>query len=742
MSNQDEEETKLEDEEPDSEEARKRAEERKAFRRLPYQIWILSEYGKPIYSSYGNEHEFASYFAIIQVLVKRYEIWGDELKCIQASNCHIHISFKSPLILCIISEHPFNLQAQLDIVFTQVLSMLSRKSIRSSYEENGEQFDIRALLAGVDKSVDSCVKSFNEDPVVFSSGFRILPFNSADRTFLVNLMANAINACGSTNTVFGILVAHRQLVAIVRRKTHNLTASDFNVIINIIDNHKQSLQNSENYVPLCLANFNQNYYLHFYIAFLWNGCGPCLLLLSTSVDDFHNLRRVKLEMEEKISQYKRVRQLKRSLTLPEDVCFKKLFNGELWNFMYKNVKLSQVCCSSPQKPYINVNELQHIYRGYFKFIDMNRRLNNKVKIFYHKFENFTLLSWNTEAFELHCIFSPFVTKRNAWSAAEEMLKHMRMYENKVFFTANPGLLNGPFFCVCFVVFVYLDIMSPPSFADLGKSARDLFTKGYNHGFLKFDSTTISGAKNEVQFKTGASHNLTSQKLAGNVEVQYKAPEYGVTVTEKWNTDNVLGTVLEVKDQFARGLKVTVDSAYTPHNAKRDAVVKTEWANDLLKINTNMTIFNGPVLTLSGVALRQDWLIGVQTKLDLSTNENKGTSIAFGRVTPDYALHTYSNDGREFGASLFHKVHRNLELGANLGWTVGDQGTRFGLATKYDIKNDLVLRAKIDNKSNVAVAATHDLSNGVKLTFTSSFALLGSTVDTQNNKFGVGLEYTQ
>ena len=185
-------------------------------------------------------------------------------------------------------------------------------------------------------------------------------------------------------------------------------------------------------------------------------------------------------------------------------------------------------------------------------------------------------------------------------------------------------------------------MAPPSFADLGKSSRDLFSKGYSefiysefqkvyfvglnfnpprsgkirvqywniskftrkkenpdviyvvrlntgnivldHGFLKFDSTTLAGSKSEVQFKTGASHNLTSQKLNGNVEVQYKAPQHGLTFTEKWNTENVLGTVVEVKDQFARGLKVTLDSTYVPHSSKRDAVVKTEWASDLLKVN--------------------------------------------------------------------------------------------------------------------------------------------------------------
>jgi hypothetical protein len=283
------------------------------------------------------------------------------------------------------------------------------------------------------------------------------------------------------------------------------------------------------------------------------------------------------------------------------------------------------------------------------------------------------------------------------------------------------------------------MVAPPAFADLGKSARDLFNKGYNHGFIKVESTTRSGANGDVEFKTNAAHNLTSQKLAGNVEFKYKIPQHGITLTEKWNTENVLGTVFEVRDQFARGLKVTVDSTYSPNTAKRSGIVKTEWANDLAKINADLSLSGGPVLNLAGVVARQDWLFGVQTKFDISSNELKNSSIAFGRLTPEYAIHTYTNDGRDFGASLYHRVHKNLELGTQLGWTVGEQNVRYGFASKYRVNNDLFVRAKIDNKSNVAVAATHALSPDLSLTFTTQFALVNAPEVT--NKFGVGIEYT-
>ncbi|KAK5981885.1 putative voltage-dependent anion-selective channel [Trichostrongylus colubriformis] len=69
-------------------------------------------------------------------------------------------------------------------------------------------------------------------------------------------------------------------------------------------------------------------------------------------------------------------------------------------------------------------------------------------------------------------------------------------------------------------------MAPPTFADLGKSAKDLFNKGYNHGFVKVDATTRAGENKEVEFKTAAAHNLGSGKLGGNLDVKYKIPAYG------------------------------------------------------------------------------------------------------------------------------------------------------------------------------------------------------------------------
>ncbi|XP_077330023.1 non-selective voltage-gated ion channel VDAC1 isoform X2 [Lithobates pipiens] len=107
---------------------------------------------------------------------------------------------------------------------------------------------------------------------------------------------------------------------------------------------------------------------------------------------------------------------------------------------------------------------------------------------------------------------------------------------------------------------------PPPYADLGKSARDVFTKGYGFGFIKLDLKTKS--ENGLEFISSGSANAETSKVTGSLETKYKWAEYGLTFTEKWNTDNALGTEITVEDQLAKGLKLTFDSSFSPNTGRR------------------------------------------------------------------------------------------------------------------------------------------------------------------------------
>lgn len=57
--------------------------------------------------------------------------------------------------------------------------------------------------------------------------------------------------------------------------------------------------------------------------------------------------------------------------------------------------------------------------------------------------------------------------------------------------------------------------------------------------------------------------------------------------------------------------------------------------------------------------------------------------------------SFSNDGSEFGGSIYQKVSDNLETAINLNWTAGTNNTRFGIAAKY----------QLDSTASVSVSRT-------------------------------------
>lgn len=84
-------------------------------------VFVLSEVGKPIFASCGHEEQLCSLIALIQTFVMVVTSWNDSLKRIRSAHMQISFSYRSPLILCIVSRDGFQLDAQVDLVYKQVI---------------------------------------------------------------------------------------------------------------------------------------------------------------------------------------------------------------------------------------------------------------------------------------------------------------------------------------------------------------------------------------------------------------------------------------------------------------------------------------------------------------------------------------------------------------------------------------------------------------------------------------------
>lgn len=108
-------------------------------------------------------------------------------------------------------------------------------------------------------------------------------------------------------------------------------------------------------------------------------------------------------------------------------------------------------------------------------------------------------------------------------------------------------------------------MAPPSYSDLGKQARDVFSKNYLFGVVKLESKTKS--RSGIEFTAGGTSLNDTGKIDGSFEVKYKITEHGVTLKEKWTTDNTLNTEISAEDCITKGLKLSANANFAPQTGK-------------------------------------------------------------------------------------------------------------------------------------------------------------------------------
>lgn len=58
-----------------------------------------------------------------------------------------------------------------------------------------------------------------------------------------------------------------------------------------------------------------------------------------------------------------------------------------------------------------------------------------------------------------------------------------------------------------------------------------------------------------EFATSGHAYTDTGKATGNLETKYKVCNYGLTFTQKWNTDNTLGTEISLENKVREILRV-------------------------------------------------------------------------------------------------------------------------------------------------------------------------------------------
>merc|ERR1712211_224571 len=129
------------------------------------------------------------------------------------------------------------------------------------------------------------------------------------------------------------------------------------------------------------------------------------------------------------------------------------------------------------------------------------------------------------------------------------------------------------------------------------------------GKLEVKTKTDTG----VEFNTSGSSAVDSGKVSGNLETKYQVKDMGMTLTEKWSTDNTLNTTVDVVDKLVPGLKLSLDTKFAPGTGAKSGSLKSEYKHDAAMVTADLDL-GLSALNASAVMGHNGWLAGYQTCL--------------------------------------------------------------------------------------------------------------------------------
>ncbi|XP_017099090.2 voltage-dependent anion-selective channel [Drosophila bipectinata] len=284
----------------------------------------------------------------------------------------------------------------------------------------------------------------------------------------------------------------------------------------------------------------------------------------------------------------------------------------------------------------------------------------------------------------------------------------------------------------------------PPYPDLGKLARDLLRRGYHPGIWQIDCKTLTSSG--IEFFTTGFASQDNSKVKGSLQSKYKIEDHGLTLTERWNTENWLFGEIMQKDKLAEGLMLALEAKFQPGSNEGDGKFKLGYAKDNFHFLADIGLNSEPALNCSLVLSHNEFLGGLGGELDVSNVDLKMWKVALGWTNETATLHGELKNGDTWLASLFYKASEKIDVGAEITKTGGQQGEGgeqqeggdlvVSLGMLYHLEENALIRAKINNVVELGLGYEQKLRDGI--TASISAVLDCGNISDGNHKFGVGV----
>ena len=108
------------------------------------------------------------------------------------------------------------------------------------------------------------------------------------------------------------------------------------------------------------------------------------------------------------------------------------------------------------------------------------------------------------------------------------------------------------------------------------SSSVILSLSQDFGLVKLDVKTKTPSG--VDFTVNGNSNNDTGRVTAALETKYLIKDYGLTMKEKWNTDNILSSEVTVEDQVIKGLKLGINCSLRSTIRKKDRCCKDSFQN--------------------------------------------------------------------------------------------------------------------------------------------------------------------
>lgn len=227
-----------------------------------------------------------------------------------------------------------------------------------------------------------------------------------------------------------------------------------------------------------------------------------------------------------------------------------------------------------------------------------------------------------------------------------------------------------------------------------------------------------GTKNNFQNFTAKGQQSEKGPISGEIEAKWADKVNGLTLTQGWTTANKINSKIELEDQFAKGLKLELSTAFEPASTGRAGKLGLLYKRPMFHGRTYLDVNakSGPVLTTDAVVSHEGYFAGVEGSYDIQAGEIRKYSLGVGYSTPLVGVAVQANDKlTKYTASYYHRVNSNVEASGRVTWDsqAGDK-VLAEVGGKYTLDRLSAVKAKINNGGIADFSYLQTIRPGVQL----------------------------